>query len=377
MPSKKPQINTADASLNHGYQNLQKMRFSLSISPSFSRANLKTLVSDSFVNRIKRNADKIHDLIFTCHIEPFMVDAHGVMLTKAENEIHLRHMVELQNKTGVQVSPVFNNIHVPNTYNNLEIFVENFKPIYDMGVTSMTMPHLLWMKMGLLQKTFPKLVIKNTVLRRVRNGQDFWNHAEAGYDYINLDRVLVRETKTLREIRAAQQKFEELTGKHVYTSMLSGEGCFGYCPLPEEHHQHTLTHPETSENMQKNLEIFRCPQELYCQNIGDHFYNPLFSVGLPGFKSDFDEMCENFDVIKLVGRRAFRSLTDNLDKIEAFLSSPEPFSYDATPVLEMLHGNPEKYGKLLDRWRKKTKDCRFQCWNCSLCSDIISKGIES
>jgi len=165
------------------YQNLQKTKFSLSISPSFSRSNLKMLVSDSFVGRIKRNADKIFDLIFTCHIEPFMVDAHGVFLTEAENAIHLRHMAKLQEKTGIPVSPVFNNIHVPNTYENLELFVENFKPIYDMGIKSMTMPHMLWMKMGLLQKTFPDLYIKNTVLRRVRNGQDFWNHAEAGFNY--------------------------------------------------------------------------------------------------------------------------------------------------------------------------------------------------
>jgi hypothetical protein len=335
------------------------------------------LISDSFINRIRRNADKIYDLIFTCHIEPFMVDAHGVFLSKAENEIHLRHMVELHENTGISVSPVFNNIHVPNTYENLKLFVENFKPIYNMGIKSMTMPHMLWMKMGLLQKTFPDLFIKNTVLRRVRTGQDFWNNAEAGFDYINLDRVLIRERKTLKEIYKAQQKFKEITGKHVYTSMLSGEGCFGYCPLPEEHHQHTLTNPETSENIQKNLEIFRCPQELYCLKIGDHFFNPLFSVGLPGFKEDLDEICQYFDVIKLVGRRAFRSLTDNLDKIEAFQSSPEPFSFDVTPVLEMLYNNPEKYRELLQKWRKKIINCRFQCWNCNICSDIIAKGIET
>jgi len=49
-------------------------------------------------------------------------------------------------------------------------------------------------------------------------------------DYINLDRVLIREQKTLKEIYIAQKKFKELTGKHVYTSMLSGEGCLGFAP---------------------------------------------------------------------------------------------------------------------------------------------------
>lgn len=354
------------------YNNLNKIKFSLSVSPSFSRSNFELLTSDNFVDRLKRNSDKIFDLIFTCHIPPFMQDAHGVFLTKTENEMHLRHMVELQEKTDIMVSPVFNNIYVPNTYENLKLFVESFKPLYDMGVRSMTMPHLLWLKMGILQKTFPDLYIKNTVLRRVRNGQDFWNYAEAGVDYINLDRILVRDRQTLKEIYAAQQKFKEKTGKHVYTSMLSGEGCFGYCPLPEEHHQHTLTHPDVNENMNKNLEIFRLPQELYCLTLGDHFFNPLFSVGLPAFKEDLDEICQYFDVIKLVGRRAFMSVVDNLQKIESFITSEEPFSFDVPEIIKTLHQNPENYGKLLSSWRKRIRNCRFQCWNCDICSDIVA-----
>ena len=358
------------------YKNLERIKFSLSITPSFSRSNFEMLTSSNFLERIKKNSDKIFDLIFTCHIPPFLQDAHGVFLTQAENEIHLRQMVELQEKIGVSISPVFNNIYVPNTYENLTVFVDNFKPLYEMGIRSMTMPHALWLKMGLLQKTFPDLHIKSTVLRRIQNGQDFWNYAEAGFDYVNLDRILVRNQRMLKEIRSAQHKFERETGRHVDLSMLSGEGCFGYCPIVDEHHQHTLTHPELNENMVKNLELFRLPQELYCLTIGDAFVNPLVSVGLPAFKEDLEEICGQFDVIKLVGRRAFRSLVDNLHKIESFTTSEEPFSFDVPEVVTSLYRDPGRYGDLLEEWRRKNKNCRFQCWNCNLCSELVARVIE-
>jgi len=90
----------------------------------------------------------------------------------------------------------YNNIYTSNSYNNLELFVKNFKRLYNMGIRNVSIPHILWLKMGLLQKTFPDLSIKNTVLRRVRNGQEFWNYAEAGFDYINLDRIIVRDFVT-------------------------------------------------------------------------------------------------------------------------------------------------------------------------------------
>jgi hypothetical protein len=62
--------------------------------------------------------------------------------------------------------------------------------------------------------------------------------------------------------------------------------------------------------------------------------------------------------------------------MENFSSSPEPFSFDVTPVVEMLYNNSQKYGSLLEIWRKKIKNCRFQCWNCIVCSDIIAAAIE-
>jgi len=356
-------------------KNMDKMKFTISASPALSKANFELLLSERVIQKLKSYSGKIYDINFTCHIEPFIQDAHGVYLTPEENEIHLRHMVKLQEKTGILVSPVFNNIYVPNTYENLKQFVSSFKRLYDMGIRSITVPHLLWMKMGLIQKTFPGLHIKNTVLRRVRNGQDFWNHAEVGFNYVNLDRILVRDQHVLKEIRAAQKKFWNMTGKYVVTSILEGEGCLGICPLWEEHYQHTLTHPDIDKNLQENLDLFRLPQNFSCFLIGAPSINPIISVGLPFFREDIDDICQYFDVVKLAGRRAFQSLCESLKKIEDFFYSHQPVITDTPEAIKTLYENPAKYSEILTKYRKKIKTCRFQCWNCSICSDIAANMI--
>lgn len=352
--------------------NIDKMKFTISVSPALSKANFELLLSEHIIKKLESYSGRIYDINFTCHIEPFKQDAHGVYLTPVENEIHLRHMVKLQEKTGILVSPVFNNIYIPNTYENLKQFVSSFKRLCDMGIRSITVPHLLWMKMGLIQKTFPGLHIKNTVLRRVRNGQDFWNHAEAGFNYINLDRVCVRDQHSLKEIRTAQEKFREITGKYVFTSIIEGEGCLGICPFWEEHYQHTLTHPGIDKNIEENLDLFRLPQNFSCYSLGTPSINPIRSVGLPFFREDLDDICQYFDVVKLAGRRAFQSLSDSLKKIEDFFYSDQPIIADTPEVIKTLFENPAKYSEILAKYRKTIKNCCFQCWNCSMCSEIAA-----
>jgi len=176
------------------------MRFTISVSPALSRFNLSVLLHDEMVERLRRIAPRIHDINFTCHIAPFMIDAHGVTVGDSENTVHLRQMVELQERTGIRVTPVFNNIYLPNTRRNLELFVESFKPLYEMGIRSVSIPHILWLKIGLFQRTFPDVGIKNTVLRKVHSGQEFWNCAEAGYEYVNLDQSIARDLRVLKEV---------------------------------------------------------------------------------------------------------------------------------------------------------------------------------
>ena len=346
------------------------MRFTLSVSPAHIRGGHDVLALESVRSRISAVSHRIYDINFTHHLWPFVRDAHGVHVTEDENIAHFRQMLALQEITGITVTPVFNNIYVPNTFRVLERFVEGLKPLYDAGLRSISIPHVLWLKMGLLQKAFPNMIFKNTVLRRVRTAQEFWNHAEAGFHYVNLDRTLVRDATELHLIRKAQIVFKEKFGRYVTTSLLDAEGCLGACALWEEHYQHTLTHDRSDESYSTSLKVFRYPQKFSCMAIGIPGDNFWMAVGLPYYINDLEEICSYFDVIKLAGRRSFYSLTDCLERIENFGQQRN----------DMLIGVPESFVRaasqahtvpLVARWRKAVKTCRFQCWRCSICAELL------
>jgi hypothetical protein len=113
------------------------------VSPALVRGNLRVLENVSIVERFRASADRIHDINFTHHLEPFMRDAHGVFLTADENEAHLRQMLWLQERTGITVAPVFNDVHVPNTFEMLERFAEGLAPLVERGIRCVTVPHTL------------------------------------------------------------------------------------------------------------------------------------------------------------------------------------------------------------------------------------------
>lgn len=352
-----------------------KIKFTISVSPELSRDGLAILTADKTVQRFQELAPHIYDINFTCHIPPFTRDAHGVFINDVENRQHLLQMLRLQDLTGIRITPVFNDIYAPNTRENLDVFIRNFSPLYEQGIKNVSIPHVIWMKWGDLQRRFPDAVFKNTVLRRVRSGQDFWNHAEAGYHYINLDQTLVRNFKMLKEIKKAQEKFRALTGRPVVTALLHGEGCLGYCPLWDEHYQHTLTHPQLDLNIKNSIDYFREPQHLSCLAVGDAEARALRTVGLPIFLEDLEEICGYFDVIKLPGRKAFQSLADCLNAVANFYQLEGELLATASDYIKKLYQGNEHQRALVQRWRHTIKNCQFQCWDCQVCSDLIAEAI--
>lgn len=352
----------------------QTVKWSLSVSPEVVRTGEEILLSESIIDRFVRQRNRIKDVNFTCHVEPFMADAHGVYLSPRENEVHLTQMLRFQEITGITVSPVFNNIYVPNTRANFDRFMPLVETLYDRGIRSLGVPHLLWMKYGKLNERFPGLRLKNTVLRRVRSAQDFWNHASAGYDYVNIDRLAVRDPHLLAEIKLAQTVFRATTGRHVDISLLDGEGCPGSCDIIGEHHQHTLTHPGTAD-ANGNLEVFRFPQQFSCLARPHPEMNWLVSVGMPFWAEDFCNVCKYIDVIKLPGRRTIHSLEDGLGKLEMISKWDEGIAPDAPETLLRMVENPAT-AKDLENWRKVSRTCRFQCWSCQVCQKIIAECRE-
>lgn len=325
--------------------------------------------NDIFLNTLKEMSADIHDINFTCKIRPFMRDAYGVIMSPQQAYVHLRDMLYVQEKTGITVSALFNNIYVPPTRENMTLFIENFRPLYELGIRSATIPHTLWMKWGAIQTAFPDLFIKNTVLREVRSGQDFWNAALAGYDYVNLHRIVSRDRPVLREIRRAQKAFEQNYGKRVLISLLNGEGCLGNCPFWVEHYQHTLQHPD-AEDPDKARAIFHVPIEVGCMKNGDMGMFPMrfCAVNLSPFREDFEEIAEFVDVIK-VGSRINRDDFTRVLGLIKHIKERTQLDADSAPPEPDVQGTPEQQA-VLRKWRTAIRTCRFQCWDCSLCADV-------
>ncbi len=316
---------------------------------------------EEYVRRVLSRRTIISDINVTCKIEPFMADAHAVLMSKEDNETHIEQMLYVQEQTGVPMSLVFNNIYVPNDLTHLHIFIKNFRKYYEIGIRNVTLPHLFWMKTGLIKNEFPNLYVKSTVLRRVRTGQDFWNYAEAGFDCINVDRLLMRNIDALREIRNAQEKFYNLNGKYVSISMVINEGCKGNCPFWEEHYQHSLTSDLCLQEGTNKKGFNLIPKYSGCRDVNNVC---LSRTNLVVCKEDLEEVFKYIDIIKIGGRR---HQVDAFKLIDMILDD----GYVCHPLLQKIYveGKKEEIG-LLERWRVAIKNCGYQCWKCNLCKEL-------
>jgi hypothetical protein len=118
---------------------------------------------------------------------PFHQDAMGdVFEDHAETADYLINLaLFIQQSTGITASAVFNNIEVRPSQQNLDLWISNFRQLYDAGIRSATLPHTHWMATGQVKKEFPELFVKNTILRNVSEPRDIEKLANDGYDYIN------------------------------------------------------------------------------------------------------------------------------------------------------------------------------------------------
>lgn len=314
-----------------------------------------------YIEALKKRKKYIHDINVTCKMMPFMNDAHGVLMSVENNQKHIEQMLRVQEQTGINISLVFNNIYVSNDLDNLEEFISNFKKYYAMNIRNITIPHMLWMMTGKIKKEYPELYIKSTVLRRVRNGQEFWNYAFAGFDCVNIDRLLFRNLSALIDIKRAQKKFYESYGRYVSISMVIDENCIGSCPFWEEHYQHSMTSKICLSEL-TNAEGFNLvPGYSGCKDFENIC---LRRVNLIGFTEDMDKVFENIDLIKIGGRRfkvdAFKIMDNIMDS-----------QLGCHPLLhKILVRGDKKEVELVEMWRKRTKDCGYQCWKCDLCNQL-------
>lgn len=311
---------------------------------------------------LHKHKDYIYDIYFTSRIPPFTQDAMGGFIRAEDRDTVCQNALEIQNQIGIQVSATFNNINVSPRYDNYQLFVDSFRELYNQGVRSATIPHAHWVALG-LKKQFPDLKVKNTILRKVATAQDYVLAAEQGFDYVNIDRILMRDQKELEQIKKAQNYIQEKYNRFVELALLTNEGCLGRCPMMDEHYSYN--------NLKKSNELPYFNHEISkvtCQHKWEHEANAFFfkAATIPPFKKEYDELLNYVQVLKMHGRDSLNRLNETLSIIESYVSQKETLCDGSEMYLD---GVPAEE---LKGWRRKIKTCRFQCWDCNYCDALAN-----
>ena len=326
---------------------------------------------DIFYNWLAKNKDWISDVYFTSRIKPFVQDAMGdIIILEEDQRSAIETALAIQQHLGIAISATFNNIEIPATQQNLDTFIFSFKPLYDAGVRIATIPHSHWMATGQIKAAFPELFVKNTILRDVRTAVEIVNLAKYGFDYINLDRDLMRDRDTLVRLKEAKDWIKLNLGKDIQYSLLANEGCLGACPMMVEHFQYNNTRSgDQPQYFNDSISRVSCPK----WEVQDPAVY-LKTANLPVWKSDWEEFLDDLgiDVFKMHGRENYERLEETMMIVDRWVAGEE-----------ILHENFENFveetnlkGKPITIWREKIKNCKFDCWECQYCDRIEEAKVE-
>lgn len=320
-----------------------------------------------FYQFLERNKDWISDVYFTSRIAPFKQDAMGDVFVIEQEQLGIETALNIQKHLGIPVSATFNNIQVPPTQTNLDTFIINFKKLYDAGIRVATIPHTHWLATGQIQIAFPELFIKNTILRDVRTASEVVALAQVGFDYINLDRDLMRDRDTLLRLKEAKEWIKVNMGKDIQFSLLANEGCLGACPMMVEHFEFNNNRTkDTPQYFNDTISRVSCPK----WDVEDASV-PLKTANFSPWKADWDEYINDLgiDVFKMHGREDITRLYETMDLIERYIANEEFVASGFERYLE----ETELAGKPIEIWRDKIRNCKFDCWECQYCDKIYEK----
>jgi predicted O-methyltransferase YrrM len=342
---------------------MQEKMFSLPINPKIS----EEFVNQTFIPFLVEHKELIFDLYFTCRMPPFEQDAMGDVFVSDPKETTLNAFY-ISQKTRIPLSATFNNIFVRPTQSNLDLFIENFKPLYDYGLRIVTIPHTMWIMTGQIQKEFPELYIKNTILREVSKANEVVSLARVGFHYINLDRDLMRDRDSLLKIKKAKEYCESI-GKPIKLSLLVNETCWGGCPIMDEHYHYNNT--RTNDDPQ----FFNDPiSRTSCSKWSlQDSSSSLKAANLPPWREDWEEFLElGIDVFKLHGRESAMRLNESMDIIQRWKRKDILMFSLFNEYIEDLSLKERP----IDIWREKIKSCKFDCWDCNYCESVVESRLR-
>lgn len=332
--------------------------FSLPINPKLNQRQF-----EDYIQFLATYKDWIYDVYFTSRIAPFNQDAMGdVFVIHDEAAIScIETALFIQRELGITASATFNNIDVRSDQRNLDLFIKNFRPLYEAGIRSATIPHTQWILTKQIQTEFPELHIKNTILREVNRANEVYELAKAGFHYVNLDRDLMRDRDELEKIKRVKALFPGLK-----ISLLANEGCAGNCPIMTEHFQNNCSRTE-KDPQYFNSSIAR----ISCQkwDVEDPAMK-LKTANLPPWREDWLELLDlGIDTFKMHGRENIDKLAESMRIIDRF-SRGEEILFDGFEVY--LEDN-NLQDRPIDAWRKIIKNCKFDCWDCNFCDKIYER----
>ena len=323
-------------------------------------------VEETFITFLKEYREYIFDLYFSCRIPPFTQDAMGDCFM--ENDVVGRSALYISHATDIPLSETFNNLYVRPDQKNLDTWIENFRPYYNSGVRVVNLPHTTWVSTGQIQKEFPELFIKNTILREVTRPNEVVALAKAGFHYVNLDRDLMRDSDSLDRIRHAKEHCKQI-GKPVKISMLVNETCWGGCPIMPEHYHYNST--RSSEDPI----FFASPISRVSCSTWD-VENPevdLKQANLPPWREDWVEILDKgVDVFKLHGRESAMRLQESMDLIKRW-AAEEEYMF---PEYKKYQAELSMKDAPINVWRDKIKNCKFDCWECNYCEAVIDSHMK-
>lgn len=327
--------------------------FSVPLNPKLGEEDLAV-----FAQFLEQRKAYLYDFYFTCRIPPFTQDAMGDVFPQMYSDQLIDKAIILQEDTGVPASAVFNNIEVRPSEENLDLFIENYRPIYELGIRSITIPHTHWVATGKIQQAFPDIFIKNTILRKVNEPREIEHLAKAGFNYINLDRALMRDEQRLLRFKKAKEKYG------IKLSILANEGCVGGCIMMDEHYHFNNTRTDGPAYFADPISRVSCTK----WNKED---SALFLkvANLPPWKEDWDRMFElGVDVIKMHGRESIPQLWETVDIINRYVEGQEILrrEFQWSVIRAGLSD------KAISIWREKIRTCNFDCWDCGFCDKIIA-----
>ncbi len=321
---------------------------------------------DRFYQAVERNKDYIYDIYFTSRVPPFIQDAMGDIFDQQQANDIIENAFIFQEKLGIPLSATFNNIDIPPTTEFLDMWIENFRPLYNKGIRTVTLPHTIWMLSGKIQRAYPELFVKNTILRNVQRANEVVKLAEAGFSYVNLDRDLMRDRVRLLEIKRAKEYCLEKFGREIKVSLLANEGCWGNCSVQDEHFQYnnTRVNVKAPTYFMTQLSKVTCP----AWDRDDPGYE-LKKANLPPWREDWVEFVQELgiDVFKMHGREHVPRLFETMQLIDNFRENKELLFPDFKEYVEdmAIEGSP------INTWRKKIKSCKFDCWDCNYCNEVV------